>query len=206
MGADRDTTAETEEAAAIAALDALGAADAPAEHDKAPARPKRSHSRKNAAPRAPRAATGAPRVRAAKRPNIAAGMAGFYTMAGLAVGMVPSGPAVAGPLAGETTITGAVGRSMVANSVALGTAWEQAAKDDPRIRAAIEKLMAVTMVGAIITAHLPVVMAGMLAAGAVPAEVVAGMGMLPEFVRHEPVDVLPHISRPYVAPDFPPVG
>jgi len=183
------------QADALAALDALGPVDAPAEADKTPAKARRSHSGTSRAQRAAKAggAPATPRVRAprassTKRPNIAAGMASFYTMAGFAVSMVPSGPAVAGPLAGETTITGAVGRSMVANSLALGTAWETAAKEDPRIREAIERLMAVTMVGAIITAHLPVIMAGMLAAGAVPVEVVAGMGMLPTFQGHEPPD------------------
>lgn len=178
--ADADETIEVDDQArALAALDALGAADAPAEVDKAPVRAKRSHARKGGeAPRVrPVRSPGAPRVRAAKRPDIAAGMASFYTMAGLAVGVIPSGPAVAGPLAGQTTITGAVGRSMVANSLALGTAWEAAAKEDPRIRDAIEKLMTITTVGAIITAHLPIIMAGMLAAGAVPVEVAVSLGM-----------------------------
>ena len=170
------------QADALAALDALGPADAPAEADKAPARAKRSHSRKGGeAPRArPARAPRAPRVSAAKRPNIGSGMAGFYTMAGLAVSVIPSGLAVAGPGAGSVSVTGVTGRAMVANSTALGAAWEVAAKDDPRIREALEKLLAVSTYGAILAAHLPVIMAAGCAVGAVPVETMKGLGLLDE--------------------------
>ena len=180
------------QADALAALDALGPVDAPAEADKAPAKARRSHSGTSRADRKAKAggAPAAPRVRAprapsVKRPNIGSGMAGFYTMAGLAVSVIPSGLAVAGPGAGSVSVTGVTGRAMVANSTALGAAWEVAAKDDPRIREALEKLLAVSTYGAILAAHLPVVMAAGCAVGAVPVETMMGLGLLdgkaPEF-------------------------
>lgn len=177
---------EDKQADAIAVLDALGPAHAAPESDKAPAKPKRSHSRSGTS-RAQRAAKSAggpatPRTRApsVRRPNIAAGMAQIYAMGGLALSMVPSGVAVAGPGAGESTITAVTGRALVANSGDLGAAWEAAAKDDPRIREALEKLLAVSMLGQIITAHLPVILVGMCAAGAVPESVLVQMGIMAE--------------------------
>jgi hypothetical protein len=151
----------------------------------APAKARRKRSGTSGAERARRAkdaagtATAAPkpRARAPRRtaPAIGAGMANLYTMAGMAVAFVPSGPAVAGSGFDGQTITGAVGSSMVANSAQLGAVWEKAAKDDPRIREALEKLLAVSTVGQIVAAHVPLVMAGMIAAGAVPAHVLAAM-------------------------------
>jgi len=180
------------QADALAALDALGPVDAPAEADKAPAKARRSHSGTSRAQRAAKAGgtAAAPRVRAprtpsVKRPNIAAGMANIYVMAGMGVGMIPSGLAVAGPGAGSISITAVTGRSMVANSKDLGAAWEQAARDDPRIREALEKLLTVSMLGVVITAHLPIILAGMCAAGAVPVEVLDGLGMVPTHIMHE---------------------
>lgn len=121
-----------------------------------------------AAPSKPRA----PRT-SAKRPNIAAGMAQLYVMVGMGVSMIPGPPAVAGPgKAAGATVTGVVGHELVANSQSIGAAWEQAAKDDPRIREALEKLLSVSTFGLIAAAHLPVVLAGMVAAGTVAPEAV----------------------------------
>lgn len=172
-----------------AELDKLGAPDAAPEFDAAP-KPKRKRSGTSGAERARRAkaagGTSAPKTPRAPRsssrraaPKIADGMAQLYVMGGLAMSFVPSGPAVAGPLAGQATITGAAGQAMVANAQTLGGVWEQAAKDDPRIREAIEKLLTVSTLGVIVTAHMPIVLAGLCAAGAVPEAALAMMGGQP---------------------------
>ena len=176
---------DDEQAAAIAALDALGPAHAAGESDKAPTKARRTRSGTSRAQRAAKAAgtpaaPRAPRTPSVRRPNIAAGMAQLYTMGGLALSMVPSGVAVAGTGAGKVTITGATGAALVANSGDLGAAWEAAAKDDPRIREALEKLLAVSTLGQIITAHLPVVLVGMCAAGAVSEDVLVRLGIMAE--------------------------
>lgn len=179
---------DDEQAQAIAALDALGPAHAVGESDKAPVKARRTRSGTSRAQRAAKAATGpaasraprAARAPSARRPNIAAGMAQLYTMGGLALSMVPSGLAVAGNGAGRTTITGAAGAALVASSGDLGAVWEAAAKDDPRIREALEKLLSVSTLGQIITAHLPVVLVAMCAAGAVSEDVLVRMGLMVE--------------------------
>jgi len=160
-------------------LDALAAGGDAAE-DKAPTTGRRKRSGTSGAERARRAkaagpsvsapkAPRAPRVSAAKRPNIAQGMAGLYTMVGVGASMVPTGAAVAGPgKAAGQSIGQVVGAELVGQSAGLGAMWEQAAKDDPRIREALEKLLAVSLVGQIITAHVPILLAGLVAAGAAP--------------------------------------
>lgn len=145
--------------------------------DEAPVTKKRRRSGTSGAERARRAkaagetATAAPKPRAAssrtRKPAIAAGMAQLYTMAGMAVSAVPSGPAVAGPRAGAS-ITSVVGLELVANAANIGAVWEKAAQEDARIRDALEKLLAVSTFGQIIAAHVPVILAGMVAAGAMP--------------------------------------
>lgn len=171
-----------EDVALSAELDKLGPA-VEAAQDAAPVAPTRgrkSRSGTSGAERARRAkategksAPARPRAPRARKPDIAGGMANLYAMAGLAVSMVPSGPAVAGPArAAGQSITGAVGMELAAQSQALGAAWQKAAEDDPRVREALEKLLAVSTFGQIIAAHVPVVMAGMVAAGAVPASLV----------------------------------
>lgn len=168
---------EDAQAEAMAALDALGPADAAAETDRPPA--KRSHKAKAGRPRPSRAAR-PPRVSAPRRPSIADGMARLYTLVGVGVSAVPSRLAVAGPDAGKTSITGVTGAAMVSNSKQLGAAWEAAAKDDPRIREALEKLLTVSTLGQIVAAHLPIFLLGACAAGAVPADVLVAMGIMDE--------------------------
>jgi hypothetical protein len=148
--------------------------------DKAPVTGRRKRSGTSGAERARRAKADAPAGSSAPRatrpattrkaaPKIAERMAGMYAMAGIGVSMVPTGPAVAGPGkdAGQS-IGQVVGLSLVGQSEALGKMWEDAAKDDPRVREALEKLLAVSLVGQIITAHVPIVLAGLVAAGAAP--------------------------------------
>jgi hypothetical protein len=166
------------QAEAMAALDALGPADATAETDRPPA--KRSHQRKTGRPPKPSRAARPPRASAPRRPSIADGMARLYTLAGVGVSAVPSRLAVAGPDAGKTPITGVTGAAMVSNSKQLGAAWEAAAREDPRIREALEKILTVSTLGQIVAAHLPIFLLTACAAGAVPAEVLVAMGIMDE--------------------------
>lgn len=179
------TTQNGAKADAIAAeLDKLGdapATDAPPAEDSAPVKGRRRRSGTSGAERARRAkaeqekATGTttPRARTTRKaaPKIAEGMAQLYTYAGLGVAAVPGPPAVAAFGAGAT-VTGVVGQQLVANAGAIGAAWEQAAKDDPRIREALEKLLTVSTLGAIVAAHAPVILAAFAAAGKVPPALV----------------------------------
>lgn len=172
---------EDPQADALAALDALGPVDAQAETDRPPA--KRSHKAK--AGRPPRAArpsrareTGAPRVSAPRRPSIAGGMARLYTMAGVGVATIPSRLAVAGPAAGKRSVAAVAGTAMVSNSKELGAAWEAAAREDPRIREALEKLLTVSTLGQIVAAHLPIFLLTGCAVGAIPEEVLVQMGLM----------------------------
>lgn len=173
------------EDALTAELDKLGAAPAEdsAPRDEAPAaKPRRRRasgtSGAERARRAKAAAEGtAPKSPPRKRtgqPKIADGMAQLYTMVGLAVGMVPSGQAVAVPagVPAGVSVTAVVGTQLVANAGAIGAAWEEAAKNDPRVRDALEKLLTVSTFGQIIAAHLPVVLAGLAASGMAPAQLV----------------------------------
>lgn len=170
---------------ALEVLEGLGSVDAPAEQDQAPRLGRRKRSGTSGAERARRAKAGtsssstppkarAPRARAAA-PKIADGMAQLYVMAGMAATMVPTGPAAHDP---SVSVSQATGQALVANAGGIGAAWEQAAKDDPRIREALERLLSVSTYGQIVAAHLPVVMVGMGAAGAIPRETMVTLGMV----------------------------
>ncbi|HUI36535.1 MAG TPA: hypothetical protein VLZ04_03515 [Gaiellaceae bacterium] len=169
-------------------LDKLGKAGPSAEPDSKPepAPRRRSRSGTSGAERARRARAGGAhsgadaqpkpaRATRTKKPDIAGGMAQLYTMAGVGLSVVPSRPAAVAAVQGQT-VTQAIGHSLVAEAGAIGKAWEKAAAEDPRIREALEKLLAVSTLGQIVAAHLPVVLAGMMAAGVVPA---ALMGAAP---------------------------
>jgi hypothetical protein len=170
-----------------AILDELGPADEP----EAPA-PKRAPT-----PRKPRMAPGRSRRKtssstseksssssssrpttrarppAAGKVNIKAQMAQLYTMAGVGVSM--SGQmrgAQPNPVTG-VVVTAAIGESLVAQAEACGAAWEQLAKDNPRVRKALEQLLSVSAVGVLVAAHVPIVMAGVAATGGLGGGVAA---------------------------------
>lgn len=122
------------------------------------------------------------RVRRAAPPkvDIGARITDIYLMAGGALMMVPSPPAqgvapqwmeaadgsrvqAPGP-----SITRMVGSSVIDNAPALGEAWSKVADENPQVREAIERLLTVSVWGALITAHLPIAIAAGVAAGAVP--------------------------------------
>lgn len=177
---DERTDTDDEQAAALAALDAMAPADPDPTPDRPPVKPKSRRSGTSGAARARAAkaaaggATAAPRARTrTTAPKLAEGIAQLYVMGGVALAVVPTGPAVAGPgtVAGQS-ISGVVGMELVAQSAAIGKAWEDAAKNDPRIRDALEKLLTVSTFGQIVAAHLPVLLAGLVAGGAAPPSLV----------------------------------
>lgn len=162
---------------AIPELQQLGPADETPALDETPAPVKRRRrSGTSGAERARRAkqaagtptdkAPRAPRRAPAKRIDIKAGMTQLYTMAGLAVSMVPT----------QSPVPQAVGLQMGAQAEQCAAAWEQLAKENPRVREALEQLLTVSSVGVLIAAHAPIVTAGAAAAGALPAGAVEAMG------------------------------
>lgn len=127
-------------------------------------------------PAAPKRATTTRKSTPTARINIKAQMSQLYTMAGVGLSMVPAQP---NPKTGQV-IPQAVGLALASNADACGQAWETLAKDNPRVRDALERLLTVSAVGSLITAHLPVIMAAVQASGGVGG--VAGMlgGTAPE--------------------------
>lgn len=139
------------------ALDGMPAPVEP-ERDEAPAKPsRRSRSRAPRAPRTKAAADRKPRAPRTRKPALGARMANLYTMAGVGVSMAPH-PAAR-----------AVGLAMAANATECGQAWEALAKENPAVARALEQLLTVSTVGALLAAHTPIVLAGLSAAGKVPA-------------------------------------
>lgn len=116
--------------------------------------------------RAPRASK--PRATGTRKPrlNIAASMAQLYTAAGLGVSLIPSPPAVGRP-EGET-VAFVAGQAILSQAEACGKAWEKAADESPAVREAIEKMLTVSVWGAVLGAHAPIFLAVAAAAGVVP--------------------------------------
>lgn len=150
---------------------AAGVAPVDPPEDVAPDRTRRSRSgsRTRKAPaakadKAPRARSGGSRPRSSSRkPALGPRIAGLYTMAGMSLAVVPA------PWAAPT------GLALVEHSAACGKAWEQVAKDNPRVREALERLLAVSSFSLLLTAHAPIVYAAMVAAGKIP-EIPEGLG------------------------------
>lgn len=105
-----------------------------------------------------------PRRSTPRRPAIGTRMSSMYATMGLGLSMAPH------------PVAQTVGLQLVANSAECGKAWEQLAKDDPRVAAALDRLLTVSAYGALVTAHLPIVIAALVASGKVPAGLVGMMG------------------------------
>lgn len=154
--------------------DTTAAVDTGGEQDTAPAKPprrprsgsRRSSSRssstgsssstgKDKAPRRPRSP---------RRPAIGPRIAQLYATVGLGVSMTPAPAAQA------------VGAALVTNAPACGDAWEQLAKEDPRVAELLDRLLTASAYGALLAAHLPIVLAGLVAAGKVPPALGAALG------------------------------
>lgn len=108
------------------------------------------------------------RSRRGKKVDIAKGMAELYTVTGMGLSMVPTQKNIGGVSANF-----AVGTSIVEQSAAIGDAWAKAADENPAIRDALEKVLAVSVVGTLVSAHMPIVMAAVVAYGMVPPSMAA---------------------------------
>lgn len=90
----------------------------------------------------------------------------LYTMAGMAVAMIPAGPSAVDP---DTTVTQAIGLAVATSADACGAAWQKLAEDNPRVRAALERMLTVSSFGELIAAHVPILIVAGLVSGALPA-------------------------------------
>lgn len=137
----------------------------------------------------PRARTRTTTTTSTRRVDIAKGMAQLYTYTGLGLSMVPAGGAG----------VPAAGQAMVEQAEACGQAWELLAKENPRVRVALEGFLTVSTLGVLVAAHAPIVMAGVTAAQA------GGNrrgGVTPPRAGDRPS--APHTAPP-AAPSVPPV-
>lgn len=126
--------------------------------------PRRRRATKTTTDDAPKPARS--RAKRSKPIDIAARMAELYGTMGALVAAVPSGPAAHAP---ELTVTQTIGLALVENAEPAAGALAQLAEDNPKMREALERLLTVSAFGAVVTAHLPIVLAAGLATGAVPA-------------------------------------
>lgn len=142
------------------------AALAAAEETEAPKLDSQPKEPKAAAPRARRTSTAKPRPqRRAKAVDIEKGITELYTAIGLGVSLVPSKPSAINP---EHTVTASIGYAIGEQAPKIGAAWKQIADDNPQVREALERLLTVSAVGALITAHAPILIVAATAAGMMP--------------------------------------
>lgn len=128
--------------------------------------------------RAPRTSKGRQAGSRKPRLNIAASMAQLYSAAGVGVSMIPSPQAVGRP-EGET-VAFVAGQALLTQAEACGKAWEKAADENPAVREAIEKMLTVSVWGAVLGAHAPIFLAVAAAAGVVPQALAGALGGEPD--------------------------
>lgn len=132
-------------------------------------------SRRTRATRTARAATGdkpAPRPKAAGRRkakvDIRSSMTQLYVSVGMGLSMLPSKP---GPLG--VPATAAIGQTIAEQATVSADAWAKLADENPAVREALEKILTVSSVGALLAAHMPIVVVAAVSYGVVPAGVLA---------------------------------
>lgn len=148
----------------LAALDAADELDEPgvpdAVVDKAdPAPAKTPRSRRAKAPRktAPRK-TGdrAPRKTPTRTAPLGKRVENAHTTLALGLSMVPQPWAMP------------VAQSLASQAADVGKAWEALAKENPRVGEALERILTVSTIGALLGAYAPVVVAAVIASGKMP--------------------------------------
>lgn len=97
--------------------------------------------RRTRSPRAERA------PRRGRRPALAPRIEQMYTLVGATIALVPKDG------------TKPIGNSVITSAKPAAKAWENAAKEYPAIADAWEKILAVSVIGELLTAHLPILMA-----------------------------------------------
>jgi hypothetical protein len=112
-----------------------------------------------------------PRARRAPaaRIDIAKGMTELYVLGGGGLYMVPTPPAAGGEGA---TIAQVVGAAVIEQADACGNAWANYAKSNARARRALERFLQLTAGGVLFGAHAPIILAAMVATGAMPPDLV----------------------------------
>lgn len=141
-------------------VDGDGVPDEVAERaDVAPARPARSRRAKaprKSAPRKP-AADRAPRKPATRTAPLGKRVENAHTTLALGLSMVPQPWALP------------VAQSLASQAADVGKAWEALAKENPRVGEALERILTVSTIGALLGAYAPVVVAAVIASGKMPA-------------------------------------
>lgn len=122
-----------------------------------------------AKPRASKRKTTRTRSTRSKSVDIAAKMSELYTQVGVGVSLIPSKPSPAE--LGSVSVTQAIGQSIVAQADAAGRAWQQLADENDQVRAALEKMLTVSVVGQLIAAHAPIAIMAATVLGAMPPAV-----------------------------------
>lgn len=112
-----------------------------------------------------------PRTRAAgkrrTRVDITKGLTSWYVTAGTAVSVIPS-PRAAEPMNG--TVAQVIGLNMASNAQECAQAWAQLADENPAVREVLERVLTVSAIAAVITAHMPILAAAGIATGVVPPQ------------------------------------
>lgn len=138
-------------AAAVSLADAIPAQPAAPEAPAAPEEvvPKRSRRSGSRTPRAPRAAKPerTPRSRTPAAPKLAPRIEGLHELVG-------GGLAVGAMLGKIPSPVGAFGQSLVDDAEQFGLAWEAYAKANPRVRDALERLLAVSEAGVLLSLYV----------------------------------------------------
>jgi hypothetical protein len=109
----------------------------------------------------------APTRRSAKV-DIKGGMTGMYATVGALVSAIPSGHVGGDPAA--PTSTQAIGMSIMEQATTAAEAWEAAANANPKVREALEKMLAVSTYGALFAAHVPILIVAGVVTGVVPPQ------------------------------------
>jgi hypothetical protein len=166
IDADRPISDDEVLAALDAADDELGEAaglpdelvEAPDPAPDKPARAKRAKAPRKPAARKP-ARDRAPRKPAARAAPLGKRVENAHTTLALGLSMVPQPWAMP------------VAQSLASQAEDVGKAWESLAKENPRVAEALERILTVSTIGALLGAYAPVVVAAVIASGKMPAGV-----------------------------------
>jgi hypothetical protein len=127
----------------------------------APAAPRRARTRKPRAAK-PRAKAGGDKgpakPRAPRQTPLGKRVEAMHTTVALGLSLAPA------PWAQPTAM------SLATQAADIGKAWEQLAKDNPRVAEALERILTVSTLGALVGAYVPVVIAGLAASGKLPGQ------------------------------------
>lgn len=135
-----------------------------------------------------RSSSGTKKKRATKA-ELTKGVAVMYAQVGVALSWIPS-PQAQGYQPG-ISVAQAVGVTIADGAQRCGEAWAALADENEYVREALEKMIGASAVGLMVTAHAPIAIAAMTAAGRLPE----GMGpMLAAILADEPKQPTPQAA------------